>query len=365
MHIWFPSNATVSFLPSDVEGDKKKIGQPRARLLCFHGAGSDASIFTSKGTPKRPLANPLLSYCKDNDIQLLTVHMPGRTTRMKEPLISTVEEAAETVLNVLEPLLTVSKTPSERSFELDDNIPLLVAGHSLGAFIAFEFLCLMRKRGLPSAKHIFLSCMVSPDTPVEQRPWKPTKDLNTEELQEECREWGINKEVFIPEMWAMYEPVMRADMGAATDYHLADIKNSPGPNGASATSTVAKKFASSRQSSTGTSLSTTPTNSPLQRASISQGYQAPLGVSTTVFYAANDNRVSESHVKKWKNIVIGSGFFFSSPNGSGSAKSNAEFRIVQIPGAHNFFYESDARAKWMETVIGVLDKVLIDTEYGF
>lgn len=351
MQKWFPPNATIS-LSAITQNDIASTSEqrPRARLLCFHGAGSDPSMFTSKGTAKRPMPNPLLTYCVDNDIRLLTVHLPGRTSRLNEPMMTSALSIAEAVLNLLEPLLSRPKTPNGNHFELSDEIPLVVAGHSMGTFIAYEFLCLMRQRELPPPKHVLLSCMVAPDTPKDQRPWRPARELDSEGLKAECRLWRINQEVFLPEMWKMYEPILRGDFNLIDDYVFCEPEKG-----------AFKKLTPS------SSRSTSPTSSPLSVTSKpAASFHAPLGISTTVFHAENDDRITEDHVKRWKNIIIGCGLFSTSPSGFGTViNSDAEFSIEKIPGGHNFFYEAEARVHWMEVTIQILDKLLIDLEYGF
>lgn len=304
-------------------------------------------MFTSKGTAKRPLPNSLVTYCSENDIQVLTVHLPGRTARLNDEIVLNALCIAETVLDLLEPLLARPKTPSGNNFELSEETPVVVAGHSMGAIIAYELLCLMRQRGLPAPKHVLLSCMVAPDTPKSKRPWKPAASLDSDGLQEECRAWGINEEVFSPDMWAMYEPILRGDFGIIDEYTFCE----PGKG--------------TLKRSPGSSASTSPSNSP-KNTKPAASFHAPLGISATVFYAENDSRITEEHVKGWEKIIMGSGLFSTSPSGFGTAtNSGAEFKVERIPGGHNFFYQAEARTRWMEVAIQILDKLLIDLEYGF
>jgi medium-chain acyl-[acyl-carrier-protein] hydrolase len=93
-----------------------------------------------------------------------------------------------------------------------------LVAHSVGTWIAFEFLQACRNAGVPLPILAFLSAMPSPDIPFEQRPWRQQRLLNEEEFKEECRGWDISELVFTPAMWPTYQPLLRADFTIFDEY---------------------------------------------------------------------------------------------------------------------------------------------------
>lgn len=58
-----------------------------------------------------------------------------------------------------------------------------VIAHSMGAWVAFEFLCYARSMGLPMPCKVFISAMPYPAIPFNERPWKQQATLNEREFQ--------------------------------------------------------------------------------------------------------------------------------------------------------------------------------------
>jgi hypothetical protein len=58
-----------------------------------------------------------------------------------------------------------------------------VIAHSMGAWVAFEFLCHARSMGLPMPYKVFISAMPYPAIPFKERPWKQQATLNEREFQ--------------------------------------------------------------------------------------------------------------------------------------------------------------------------------------
>lgn len=58
-----------------------------------------------------------------------------------------------------------------------------VVAHSLGAWLAYEFLCHARHEGLPMPSQVFLSAMPYPSIPQCHRPWRPQHKLQEKEFQ--------------------------------------------------------------------------------------------------------------------------------------------------------------------------------------
>ncbi|KAF8822539.1 hypothetical protein IE077_000559 [Cardiosporidium cionae] len=253
-------------------------------------AGMEQLAFTGRGTPKNPQPNLLLEYCLKEQIEMLAVQLPGRAGRISERPYKNAREIASSALSVLTPKLT------EKSCEY------AICAHSMGALCAFEFVQLAAQTNIPLPVHIFISCMLSPDTPVELRPWKPAKFCSSDELKEEVRSWGANDIVFRPDVWESYEELFRSDF-AVFDEYLYD------------------------ESST------------------------PLSIPSTLFYATRDSRITTKLMRGWKKLLS-------------NDKLGDEVEFVGINGTHSFFYQTAAREQWMKCIIAKVDLILLDLVYG-
>ncbi|MFD7029412.1 thioesterase II family protein [Streptomyces sp. NPDC059917] len=89
----------------------RPVERPRVRLVCFPHAGGGPSAFRTW-----PAALP-------SDVEVFAVRYPGRQDRVTEPCVDRMEPMAEAVTRALTPLL---------------DRPLVLFGHSMGAWIAYE-----------------------------------------------------------------------------------------------------------------------------------------------------------------------------------------------------------------------------------
>jgi medium-chain acyl-[acyl-carrier-protein] hydrolase len=109
----------------------RPVARPQAaiRLLCFPYAGAGASAFA------------VWAYSLPPEVELWVVQLPGRETRLREPLLEDLGTISDEISRSIEPLC---------------DRPLAFFGHSMGALIAFETAKRVRARGMtPSA--LFLS----------------------------------------------------------------------------------------------------------------------------------------------------------------------------------------------------------------
>ena len=65
-----------------------------------------------------------------------------------------------------------------------------IVAHSVGTWIAYEFMCLARTEGLQQPKLFLLSSMPSPDIPLTERPWRRQSDLSEQEFI--VRQWALH-----------------------------------------------------------------------------------------------------------------------------------------------------------------------------
>lgn len=182
------------------------LPQPKFRVLCFHNAGSTESNYTGPGTP-------FITWIKETKaVELLAFDYPGRNKLLKEPKHTCAQTLASLLVAV--------------AFEkLTDGVPYVVWAHSMGTWVAFEFLMLCRKAGLPLPKAAFLMAFPGPQLPVESRPWRQNKGLADKEMRQEVLDWdrdhftGAGKIVFDSPGWEeQWEPLMRADFQVFDEY---------------------------------------------------------------------------------------------------------------------------------------------------
>jgi medium-chain acyl-[acyl-carrier-protein] hydrolase len=101
---------------------------------------------------------------------MLAVEPPGRAARSKEQQYSSLQQLAAALLPVV-------------ASRLADGTPYVVVAHSLGTWMAFELLQLVRQAGLPLPSAAWLSAMPSPDIPLGQRPWRQQRSLGEQQFK--------------------------------------------------------------------------------------------------------------------------------------------------------------------------------------
>lgn len=108
---------------------------PQLRVFCFPPAGGSASEF-------REWRN---YFC--DEIEILSLQLPGRETRFSEPLIT---DFTELIIKLHEEIRSLL------------NIPYIFFGHSLGALISFELIHSLRSQGLPLPRAFVASAKEAP-----------------------------------------------------------------------------------------------------------------------------------------------------------------------------------------------------------
>ena len=162
----------------------------RATLVCLPYAGGSASYFF-------PVSRELAP-----NVEVLAIQYPGRQDRLLDPMVSTVEELADAVTEVL--LATV---PGDR--------PLALFGHSMGATTAFEVAARLERHGAGPAV-LFVSGRRAPSVHRDERS----------HLLDDAGLWaevvalgGAAGEVTVdPELVRMALPAIRNDFTAIETY---------------------------------------------------------------------------------------------------------------------------------------------------
>ncbi len=159
------------------------ISQPTLRLFCFHPSAAGASLFRLWG-----------KYLPSN-IEVCAIQLPGRETRIKEPLITEWDYLLPTLTQALLPLI--------------EEYPFAFFGHSLGALISFEVVRKLRSEKLPIPKYMFVSGRRAPQIPID----KPLYQASNPTLVSTLREYGGTPEAVLQnqDLMELFLPILRAD----------------------------------------------------------------------------------------------------------------------------------------------------------
>lgn len=214
--------------------------------------------------------------------------MPFRGMRRKEAHPGTIQEAARQAMEAIRPLIA------------NGNCPYVLIGYSMGSWIAYELLCLAKKEGLPLPVHFIVGAMVSPSLPKTMRPWKCTATLDTPGFQNQLRAWNCNEVLFQRDMWAAYEPLLRADHNMLDLYEPTDM-------------------------------------------------HGELEVPCSVFRGKQDQQLAdESLFEGWFKVL-----------GQGNSGT-----IIAVDGDHGLVFDPSNRRGFFNRIVDILDGVLLGIEYG-
>jgi|SRR5579859_1332474 len=162
----------------------------RRRLFCFPYAGGGASVY-------RLWADVLPA-----DVEVCPVQLPGRETRLEEPLYIRLCELVDTLARVLQPYL---------------DLPFAFFGHSIGALVSFELARELRRRHSRIPARLFVSASRAPQLGLGRRP---IHDLPEPEFVERLRLLGGTPLAVLDnaEMMGLLSPMLRADFQLLETY---------------------------------------------------------------------------------------------------------------------------------------------------
>ena len=127
----------------------------RVRLVCLPHAGGVAGFFNS-WADRLP-----------DEFELLSIQYPGRQDRIAEPCISRMEE------------LVARLTQSLSAYT---DLPLVLFGHSMGAWVAFETALLMERYFPYCVSGLIVSGQTPPHLPRQRTPHRNTDEEVIAEL---------------------------------------------------------------------------------------------------------------------------------------------------------------------------------------
>lgn len=166
--------------------------QPNAgvRLICFHYAGGNASIFRVWQDKFGP------------DIEVCAVELPGHGMRFSEPLIDAIEPIIDYLDRVLSPLC---------------DAPFAVFGHSMGALLGYIWLSRIHERNGSQPRCFIPAGRLAPHL----QSGKPHVDtMDTAALIERVRELNATPDDILdnPEFVDAFLPIIRADFRVNDSY---------------------------------------------------------------------------------------------------------------------------------------------------
>jgi medium-chain acyl-[acyl-carrier-protein] hydrolase len=137
-----------------------------------------------------------------HNIELCSIHLPGRESNHREPLIYDLA----TILKHLEPMIA--------SY---DDLPYAFFGHSMGALMSFELARQLRRHALPGPVHLTVCGHRAPQ--LDNRH-EAIHKLPDQEFLAKLREFGGTPEEVLnnPELIDILTPVLRADFAVCENY---------------------------------------------------------------------------------------------------------------------------------------------------
>jgi surfactin synthase thioesterase subunit len=157
------------------------------RVFCIPYAGCGASLF--RGWPRA-----------HDGVEFLPVELPGRETRLREPIPDTFEELGRALADALEPYL---------------DIPFAFFGHCWSALLAYEVSAQLQRAGGPVSRRLYVSSMVAPQHGPLSRLLGESDAVLRAELEGTIRALGGQPH---PDLVSVYVDVLRADVAAGGRY---------------------------------------------------------------------------------------------------------------------------------------------------
>ena len=168
----------------------RPIPDPTARLFCFPHAGAGVAMFNSWAELLPP------------GVELCSVRLPGRESRIDEPPHHDIESLMDTLLDVS---------------QADLDVPSALFGHCSGAVLAFELARRLRESGHATLRYLFVA---SQDAPHVRSAMEPLHDLPLPELARELEHMGGTDPSILrnDELMKLMEPMLRADFEVFDNY---------------------------------------------------------------------------------------------------------------------------------------------------
>ncbi len=116
----------------------------KVQLLCLpYAGGSAASIYSSW---KRKLSS---------DVEVIPLELPGRGKRIREPLVQSVDEAVDDIMD-------------KNRVRFHEGKPYNLFGHSMGGLLAFELCHKIKEAGFSLPENLFVSAFHPPHVKINK-----------------------------------------------------------------------------------------------------------------------------------------------------------------------------------------------------
>lgn len=209
------------------------------KLVLFHPAGTGATIYNGWIDSLEHIFQESVKDEHIDGLEVYPIELPGRGMRMKEPLLTTMHDvvagATDAVVDVVfSHMNTMAKKEEcdeggqeeEQDAARRSKTPkVVIFGHSLGGWIAFEVVCeLERRYGASLDKSLLcliVSAIRSPTLAGVEHDIDTTAmhTLNEEEFWQVMeRRYGKNPELEHPSIRKFMYPVLRADFTISETY---------------------------------------------------------------------------------------------------------------------------------------------------
>lgn len=167
--------------------------EPAFRLFCLPYAGGSASVF--RDWPD----------CLPESVEICAIQLPGRETRLNEPVFTTLHPLVQELAKALLPSL---------------DRPFAFFGHSVGALVAFELARHLRAQYRMRPAHLWAAACPAPQVPDADAP---IHTLPERDFRERLRRLnGTPTDVLEhDELMAMVSPILRADFALRETYAYA------------------------------------------------------------------------------------------------------------------------------------------------
>lgn len=161
----------------------RRAHETTLRMFCVPHVGAGAAAF-----------NPWVELLPPG-VELCGIRLPGRESRLREPLVEDWREVIDALQPELTPLL---------------DLPYVLLGHCSGSVLAYELARRLTAAGHPAPAMVVLSSTPGPSV---RRIDEPLHLLPREELLERVEEFGgmAGQILDDPELMDMFERILRAD----------------------------------------------------------------------------------------------------------------------------------------------------------
>jgi medium-chain acyl-[acyl-carrier-protein] hydrolase len=168
---------------------------PEQRVFCFHCAGGNAAPYSSWVAMMKP------------GVEVIGVQLPGRGSRILEPLLTRIESIVDGLMPALLHLL---------------DRPYVFFGHSMGALLCFEVARRLTRMAHRLPSKLFVCAASAPGTRSRD---KELCKLPDNEFLEEIRLLGGTPDDFFsnPELVQLALPALRADIEAVEMHAFGEI----------------------------------------------------------------------------------------------------------------------------------------------